>query len=182
MERIDQPGQVDNFLRDVAVITARSWKAELDEPAPEMAATPEVLRAAAAAGFLRAYLLRARGEPAAYALGYRYGDIYHYANIAYDSQFATFSPGAVLLLMMIEDLVDKAGIRFMNFGITDAGYKRVFGNRHIADASVIVMKPTLRNAALRVAHLAFESGKRALKRRTRGAASAAAASPAEAEA
>jgi hypothetical protein len=164
MEIIDKPEQIDAFLADVHHVTARSWKSELAEPAPEMAATPQVLREVASAGLLRAYVLRAKGSPAAYALGYRYRDIYHYANIGYDTELASYSPGSVLLLMMIEDLVDNAGVKFMNFGVTDAGYKRVFGNRHLSDASVIVLRPTAGNTVLRTAHSVFEAGKRRLRR------------------
>ena len=167
MELIDQPGQIDGFLADIRAITANSWKADLEEPAPDLASQPDVLRAVAAAGLLRGYVLRAAGRPAAYALGYRYENIYHYANIAYDKDFAAQSPGAVLLLMMIEDLIDKAGIRFMNFGITDANYKRVFGNRHIKDASVVILRPGLRSAWLRATHSAFEGLKNLVRKRAR---------------
>lgn len=165
MEIIDRPEQIDAFLADIHAITANSWKADLEEPAPDLASQPELLRAVAAAGLLRGYVLRAAGKPAAYALGYRFENIYHYANIAYDNSFATQSPGAVLLLMMIEDLIDKAQIKYMNFGITDANYKRVFGNRHIKDASVLILRPGLRSAWLRATHSLFESLKNWLRKR-----------------
>lgn len=167
MELIDRPEQIEGFLADISAITANSWKADLEEPAPDLASQPEVLRAVAAAGLLRGYVLRAAGKPAAYALGYRYENIYHYANIAYDKDFAAQSPGAVLLLMMIEDLIDKAQIKYMNFGITDANYKRVFGNRHIKDASVVILRPGLRSACLRLTHSAFEGLKNLLRKRAR---------------
>ena len=167
MDLIDRPGQIDGFLADIQAITANSWKADLEEPAPDLASQPDVLRAVAAAGLLRGYVLRAAGKPAAYALGYRFENIYHYANIAYDKDFATQSPGAVLLLMMIEDLIDKAQIKYMNFGITDANYKRVFGNRHIKDASVVILRPGLRGTWLRKTHSAFEGLKNLLRKRAR---------------
>lgn len=167
MELIERPEQIDGFLEAIRAITTNSWKADLEEPSPDLAAHPEVLRAVAAAGLLRGYLLSAAGKPAAYALGYRFENIYHYANIGYDQQYSAQSPGAVLLLMMIEDLIDKAGVQFMNFGITDANYKRVFGNRHIEDASVLILRPGLRTAGLRAAHSAFEGFKNFLRRRAR---------------
>jgi CelD/BcsL family acetyltransferase involved in cellulose biosynthesis len=170
MRCIDKPEEIDEFLAAVRTITAKSWKAqELEQAEPEMAATPEVLKAIAAAGLLRAYLLTGKGQPAAYALGYRFNGIYHYANVGYDAELASYSPGAVLLLLMLEDLADKAGVKFVNFGITDAGYKRVFGNRHLNDASVIVMRPTWRNGVLLAAHRLFEGGKNLLRRMTRKA-------------
>jgi hypothetical protein len=165
MEIIERAEQIDGFLADIHAVTANSWKADLEEPAPDLAAQPELLRAVAAAGLLRGYVLRAAGKPAAYALGYRFENIYHYANIAYDNGFAAQSPGAVLLLMMIEDLIDRAQVKYMNFGITDANYKRVFGNRHIKDASVLILRPGLRGAWLRATHSAFESGKNWLRKR-----------------
>jgi hypothetical protein len=165
MDIIERPEQIDGFLADIKAITVNSWKADLEEPAPDLASQPELMRAVAAAGLLRGYVLRAAGKPAAYALGYRFENIYHYANIAYDNQFSTQSPGAVLLLMMIEDLIDKAQVKHMNFGITDANYKRVFGNRHIKDASVLIMRPGLRSSWLRTTHSAFESVKNRLRKR-----------------
>lgn len=173
MTLIDSRGQVDAFLEDVRLVTEKSWKVELEEPAPDLADDPDALRALADAGLLRAYLLRAHDAPVAYALGYRHRDVYHYANIGYDAAFAKYSPGAVLLLQMIQDLVDNAGVRYMNFGITDANYKRVFGNRHISDASVVVLRPGLRNTLLAGAHGAFESAKNLLRRRRAPAPAAA---------
>lgn len=173
MTLVDSREQIASFLDDVRRITVKSWKAELEESGPDMADDPDALRALADTGLLRAYLLSANDAPVAYALGYRHRDVYHYANIGYDADFAKYSPGAVLLLQMIQDLIDNAGVRYMNFGITDANYKRVFGNRHISDASIVVLRPGLRNSLLASAHGAFESAKNLLRRRRAPAPAAA---------
>lgn len=165
---ITRPEDVSQLVADVNKVAEKSWKAEeLDRAVPEVVANPKALEEIAAKGLLRAYVLKVKNEPCAYAIGYHFKQIYHYANIGYDSTLHQYSPGNVLLLLVIQDLIEKAGAQFMNFGITDAEYKRIFGNRHIKDAALLVLRPGLRNTAMLKMHAAFQGLKSYARERLR---------------
>jgi CelD/BcsL family acetyltransferase involved in cellulose biosynthesis len=153
---ITRPDQVSALVADVQKVTEKSWKAEqLAHAAPEIVANPDALAEIAAKGLLRAYVLKVRNEPCAYVIGYQFNHIYHYANIGYDASLSKYSPGNVLLFLVIQDLIENVGARVMNFGVTDAEYKRIFGNRHIKDAALLVLRSGLGNAVKLRMHSAF---------------------------
>jgi hypothetical protein len=157
---ITSPDDVPALVADVQKVAEKSWKAEeLDHAVPEIVSNPQALAEIAAKGLLRAYVLKLRNEPCAYVIGYQFKQIYHYANIGYDAGLSQYSPGNVLLLLVIQDLIEKVGAQFMNFGITDAEYKRVFGNQHIKDAALLVLRPGLRNALKLRMHSTFQGMK-----------------------
>jgi len=159
-----QARDVDVLIDSIHAITERSWKAaKLRRAIPEAVEKPAGLAALAEQGLLRSYVLTADGTPCAYVLGYLYNGIYHYANIGYDARFAPYSPGNVLLFLVIEDLIKNAQAKVMNFGISDAEYKRIFGNRHIKDASLLFMRPSLKNSLRREIHRGFSKLKQTVK-------------------
>lgn len=164
LDRVQRAQEVDSLIESVNAVTERSWKAaKLTRAVPEVLETPERLAALAEQGLLRSYVLKVNGAPCAYVVGYLYNDIYHYANIGYDSGLASYSPGNVLLFLVIEDLIDNAHAKFMNFGISDAEYKRIFGNRHIKDASLLLMRPSASNSIRRGLHRGFSAAKEKTK-------------------
>jgi hypothetical protein len=164
VECVTHNGDVPRLVDAVRKIADKSWKAtELKRAAPEIVSQPAVLERIAEGGLLRAYLLNVKGQPRAYVIGYLFNGVYHYANIGYDSELSDYSPGNVLLLLVIQDLIEKAGARYMNFGITDAEYKRVFGNRHIVDAGLLILRPGLGNSLKRVTHWLFQNVKAKIK-------------------
>jgi hypothetical protein len=70
---------------------------------------------------------------------------------------------------LIRDLLDHRPPRLLNFGIGDAPYKREFGNVHVEDASVLLLRKTLRTGILRRTHAAFHALVRTVGRRLREA-------------
>jgi CelD/BcsL family acetyltransferase involved in cellulose biosynthesis len=115
-------------------------------------------------GLLRSYVLYGANAPCALVLGYQFGDVFHYAEIAYDQTFGRFSPGTALLYLLIEDLTGHRSPRLVNFGIGDAGYKREFSNIHAEDASVLLLPKNAANAVRRRCHGAFRSLVASVKR------------------
>ena len=112
----------------------------------------------AARGLLRSYLLRCGDDYCAYVLGYQSCGVFHYADIAFDERFASFSPGAVLLYLLIANLIEHrpptASTRCpeVNFGIGDSGYKEQFGNWHSRESSVLLLRRTAANRLRVAAH------------------------------
>jgi CelD/BcsL family acetyltransferase involved in cellulose biosynthesis len=122
------------------------------------------LQSAASLGILRSYLLEAGDQPVAYALGYIYRDIYYYVEPRFDPKFKRFSPGHVLLLKLIEDLIKVGGVHRINLGVGDQRYKEQFADIHYEDASVLVGPRTFLNNLRFACHSSIRFAVNALKR------------------
>jgi hypothetical protein len=110
------------------------------------------LQDAARRGCLRSYVQYMDGRPVAYVIGYQGQDIFHYSDVAFSLEFVRYSPGTVLLYGVIRDLCEYQPVQWLNFGIGNAEYKRRFSNVTTEDATVFLMRPTLRNR-VRIARL-----------------------------
>ncbi|MET0090262.1 MAG: GNAT family N-acetyltransferase, partial [Candidatus Thiodiazotropha sp.] len=171
------PGRVDVFelsdtnelprlTENATRIINNSWKAQnLKQPLPSSIRDMNYLSNIAKKGLLKAHVLTIDGEPCAFIIGYLYKGIYHYADLAYDLRFGDYSPGIVLLYRVIETMIEQEKASFVNFGITDAQYKQVFGNRHQQDAGIMVLRPTLTNKFKIGLHRMFRDAKAHLKQR-----------------
>ena len=143
---ITEVDKVPDFNRHVRAITSKSWKAKkLSNYIPDYVQDDEYLKDVASRQLLRAYLLYLDGKPITYVLGYQFQDVYHYSDIGFDEDYARYSPGSVLLFLLIEDLIKHTGLRLVNFGIGDSEYKRQFANESIPDNSLILLRNSFRN-------------------------------------
>ena len=143
---ITDPEKVPGFNRLVKEITSKSWKAKkLGNYIPDYVQDDEYLKDVASRQLLRAYLLYLDGKAITYVLGYQFQDVYHYSDIGFDEDYAKYSPGSVLLFLLIEDLIKHTGLKFVNFGIGDSEYKRQFANESVPDNSLILLRNSLRN-------------------------------------
>src|SRR5262249_45949458 len=105
---------------------------------------------------LRAYILSGDKTPCAFVLGYQYGSVFHYADPRYHQDFKDLSPGIVLLYLMVEDLISHRPARQLNFGASDALYKRLFSNVHYEEAPVLLLRKTSQNAARVFSHAGYQ--------------------------
>src|SRR5262249_30753826 len=142
-----------------------SWKTKLlSVPVNESANCLQLLLDLATLGLLRAYTLRCDGQPCAMGLGYQANGVYHYYETAYNQQYATLSPGGVLLYLMIEDLIKSQNRPAkMSFGSGEMAYKEWFANSFQEDVAVLLLKKNMTNRFLSCAH----GGVRALARMCR---------------
>ena len=163
--RVEAEGEVDEFLREAAAVSRKTWQHKiLGSRVSDTEEERAGFRARARRGLLRSYTLRCGDEPCAFVVGHQYGGVYHYNEVGYDPAYASFSPGTVLLYLLIQDLFAHRPPRLLNFGVGDADYKRRFGNVQMEDASVLVFRKSLRGRLLTASH----SGFRALVKAARG--------------
>ena len=69
-------------------------------------------------------------NPCAFLRGVIHGDTYHYETPGFDPAYEQASPGTVLLLKAIEDLIANTDCKTFDFGRggDKTGYKSMFGN------------------------------------------------------
>ena len=154
--RIATAEQAAGFVAAAAAIERHAWQGRSIGPRiTDDAVTRKRLADAADCGLLRCYLLRSGPDDCAYVLGYQSHGVFHYADIGFDDRLASFSPGAVLLYLLIADLTEHRPPRTVNLGIGDSGYKEQFGNLHCLESSVLLLRASPANRLRVAAHSAL---------------------------
>lgn len=101
------------------VIYRESWKRP--EPYPNF--MEGLMTVAAHKGWLRLGLLYIDGEPAASHLWFIAGDTAYIYKLAYRACYQKYSPGTLLMGWMMEQAIDKEGVRKVDFLTGDDVYK-----------------------------------------------------------
>lgn len=162
--RAESDAQIPAFLTEAKIVAQNSWEHRLAVKESDDWEEQERVEDLARRGFLRCYLLKTGGVPCAYVIGYQSQGIFHYSDIGYDQRFAQFSPGSVLLYLLIEDLINYRPPRLLNFGIGDSHYKSQFATDTSAEASVLLLRRTGPNQLKHAAHRLFRTAGRGAKR------------------
>jgi CelD/BcsL family acetyltransferase involved in cellulose biosynthesis len=102
----------------------------------------------ASRGQLRAQLLEIGEEVRAFSTGIIYNDTFFGSDTGFDSGLREFSPGALVMLRMVDELV-REGVRKVDWGLGDAHYKQRFGDVSWREATVWMFAPTAKGMALR---------------------------------
>ena len=158
LERVSTVEQVDSFLASARVVTANSQsRGWLDGPMQPDSGLNEQLVDLARRGILQSYTLMCGDRPCAFVWGYRFADVYHLVETAFDQDFARFSPGKVLLYSLIEDLIRVDRARVLTFDFGEAFYKDLFANWFGQDRSIVLFRRTLKNWFWRALHQMFRA-------------------------
>jgi hypothetical protein len=127
IERLDQ---IEGFLRDAEAISRRTYQWNLGQQLRNDEPTRRRYRLLAELGQLRCYILYVNGEPCAFLRGQLSCSLYNYETPGFDPRFEKGSPGIVLLVWSIRDLIEKTDCKVFDFGQggDDSDYKSKFGN------------------------------------------------------
>jgi hypothetical protein len=156
LQGVDSPGQV-NTLLDVATALWPGYVPDFFCPVADRHGAYRRYTALAARGLLRSYLLRCGRDYVACALGVQHRDVWVVEATMYDKAFARFSPGAVLQLLAVQDLISRRPVRLINFGFGDPASGYAPTNVSIGAASFLLFRKTLANRMRQATHAAFES-------------------------
>jgi len=183
--RYDRADQIDEFLKQAHDVTTKSWQwIQLRRGVHNDDRERRFLRLLAEHDAMRCYMLTSKdGQPIAFLLGYQWNGCYVYDKPGFDPAFTNESPGTVLLVKLIDDLIDHRPPRTLDFGPGLHEYKETFGNRQTLNGSLLLVRKAMRpgivarldrwnyvarNAANRMAHRALAvSGLLPLVRRMR---------------
>jgi CelD/BcsL family acetyltransferase involved in cellulose biosynthesis len=159
--RISRPDQVAEFLEAAHAISKQTWQSEklglrIQNSDTELRYFTEL----ASREWLRSYLLYVDDQPVAFLIGTQHNGCFMYEEVGYDRTFADRSPGQVLLLNVLEDLVRDNPPRVFDFGGGDADYKQLFATTCSRSGNFWLMPCTLSSRLL----LGYLSGCRAIER------------------
>jgi len=155
--RIEKKDQVNDYIAAVRKISINSWQElEIGRHPDEFLIGLDSTLILSEKNLLRAYLLKSGKEYCAFAHGYQFRNtVYHYSDIGFDKKFAKYSPGAVLLFLMIKDLIGHNKPDRLIFGIGHAGYKSQFGNDSSIDADFLLLGSNMSNKLKILVHQSY---------------------------
>jgi GNAT acetyltransferase-like protein len=144
--------ELDNMIEDVEQVARKSYQRGLGVGFIDCPDTREWLRLRAEMGWLRAYVLYLSERPCAFWIGDINWSTFRSDHLAYDAEFANYSPGMYLVMKVIEGFCDgnREGVTEVDFALGHAQYKEVLGNREWSESLVYMFAPTLKGISLNV--------------------------------
>ncbi len=162
--RYDAPGTGTAFLEAATRVAEHTWQRRLGDRFESGSSWPNKLVDLADHGLLRSFVLFAGDQPCAFVLGIEHDGVLHYTKPGFDDRYAKFSPGAVLLYLMLEDLFRERTPHTVCFCQGDAPYKRFYANAQIDKADVLLLRRGLSRRLLMACHTALRAGVETAKR------------------
>lgn len=140
--RISQPDQIPEFLEAAHTISQRTWQSEkLGLRIHNNDAELRFFTFLTTHQSLRSYLLFVDEKPAAFLIGTQHNGLFSYEEVGYDRQFSDRSPGQVLLLQVLDDLLADNPPRVFDFGGGAADYKQMFATTTSASGTLWLVPP-----------------------------------------
>ncbi len=136
--------EIPAFVQAVRTVEQQTWQYRRLGLISDVQQKLELWGKWAAMGAFRSYLMEQDGRPVAFAIGRQWKDRYTYVETGYDPQYATKSPGQVLLYRMLEDLIANNPPRLLDFGFGDSEYKRMFANHETQSGPVVLVRRSIR--------------------------------------
>lgn len=168
LRRFETREDLDDFLDATEEVVRHSWQfGRVADVVRNNAYWRNKLGHLADEGLLRSYVLHSGGRPCAVELGYQFQNTFHGVQTYYHQDVARLSPGTVLLYSYLQDLFVHRPAQLLSFGFGDSDYKQMFGNASSLDASVLLLRKTLRNRLRRASHATFRSAIQKIKSRLR---------------
>jgi hypothetical protein len=144
LERFTDPADVPRFLEAANRISLQTWQTRQFglRVRNDAAAIAQATRLAEL-GLWRSYLWCVEEQPVAFTVGNQDHGVFHYEEVGYLPEYAKFSPGQMMLIQMIDDLITHQPAAWFDFGGGDADYKELFANQSSQSGTVWLFPPTL---------------------------------------
>jgi len=145
------PQEMELFYAQAREVSARSYQERLlGAGLPDGPEALAEMRALAAGGGVRGWLLFTDARPISYLYAPAEGQTLIYAFVGYDPDFSDVSPGTVLQLEAMRELMEEGRFRFFDFTDGDGQHKRQFATGSVDCVDLLLVRPRLAN--LLVAH------------------------------
>lgn len=108
-------------------------------------------------GNWRGYVLYARATPIAYVHCPLVNGVAIYAYVGFNPKYADASPGTVLQWLLMQRMFEDPAIQWFDFTEGEGPHKEFFATHKWLCADVWLLRPTLRNWLLLLAHAALDS-------------------------
>jgi CelD/BcsL family acetyltransferase involved in cellulose biosynthesis len=144
-----RPDEVEEFYRHARAVSATTYQERLlNAGLPDGEGALARMRELAAAGGVRGWLLFLDDRPIAYLYAPAEGDTLIYAYLGYDPDYADLSPGTVLQLEAMQQLMGDPRFRWFDFTEGDGQHKRQFATGSVACVDLLLLRRTAGNLAV----------------------------------
>ena len=129
---------VEPFLAAAESISRKTYQWNVGQRMLNDDSSRRSLTQRAQRGELRCYSLALNGQPCAFMRGSLVGGTFAFETAGFDPVFGKVSPGAVLLMWAVRDLIENSACKIFDFGSggDNVGYKARFGNESHSCASL----------------------------------------------
>jgi CelD/BcsL family acetyltransferase involved in cellulose biosynthesis len=162
------PGEAAEFHRHARSVSERTYQERLlnaGMPAGDSALAE--IRSLAARDSMRGWILFLDGGPVSYLYAPADGDTLVYAYLGYDPAVADLSPGTVLQLEAMRELMEEGRFAWFDFTEGEGQHKRLFGTGAADCMDLLLLRPTLPNLLTGHALNGFDSAVALAKRTVR---------------
>jgi CelD/BcsL family acetyltransferase involved in cellulose biosynthesis len=149
--------EIEVFHGLARAVSARTYQEKrLDAGLPAAPEAIAAMRALARRGLARGWLLFVDGRPVSYLYAPAEGATLIYAFLGYDPDFAAFSPGTVLQLEAMRELMEKGDFRLFDFTEGEGQHKRQFATGGVDCVDLLLVRRTAANLAVGYALNGFD--------------------------
>jgi CelD/BcsL family acetyltransferase involved in cellulose biosynthesis len=148
------PKEMIEFRQHAIAVSLLTYQRKIGWSLPEDEHFKARLIEEAKDGRVCGFLLMHEGRPVAYAFCRIESDIISYALLGHDPSLGAFSPGTVLLYLVIQRLFATAKFRVFDFGGMAADYKSFFATDSVDYVKVTWFPITAKNLIFVLAHYA----------------------------
>jgi len=136
-----QKHQVPLMLDQVHQVSLQTWQAKrLGRTIRASSSTRQFWETIASIGALRSYILSHDGRPMAFLLASHFNGRMILEEQGYDMSLRALSPGSVLYLRVLDDLIARNTPRLVDFGFGHADYKEWLCNRQTLTGPVMMIR------------------------------------------
>jgi SAM-dependent methyltransferase len=144
--------EIIEFRQHAIAVSLLTYQRRIGMAFPEDEEFERLIIEEAKEGRVRGFVLMHDNRPVAYAFCRVHADIITYAILGHDPTFGRYSPGTVLLLLVIERSFLEDKIRIFDFGGMELDYKLFFSTGSVNYLKVIWFPVTPKNLLLVLAH------------------------------
>lgn len=138
-------------------VSAKTYQEKLlDAGLPDDPEYKAEMERAAARGEARAWLLFVENEPVSYLYAPADGDTLIYAYLGYDPEWARHSPGTVLQVEVMKQIIEEGRFRRFDFTEGDGQHKRQFATNGVECVDLLLLSKTPGNYLLAGALASFD--------------------------
>ena len=152
------PDEMADFYAHARAVSATTYQERLlNAGLPEGDEALARMRDLASRDAIRGWILFVEGRPISYLHAPAEGDTLIYAHLGYDPEFADFSPGTVLQLDAVRQLMEEGRFRFFDFTEGEGQHKSRFATGAVECIDLLLLRPTIGNIAAARALIGFDA-------------------------
>jgi hypothetical protein len=161
-----EQGELDTMIQDLEEVAKKSYQRGLGVGFYDTPAVRSQLRLKAERGWLRGYVLYVTGRPSAFWVGDVNEGTFGSDYLAYDAEFAKYSPGMFLIYKVIEGFCagNGEGVTALDFATGHAQYKQLLSNQGWSESSAYIFAPSLKGISINVVRSLIEGTGQAIQK------------------